>query len=158
MGVHIIKKLEKIELPSTVKLIDGATGGFRLIPLFQQYKNDKFIIIDAINVSEEKSPDLKDPAKNQKGDIYLIPLERLYEILDSNCENPGFISFHQTAVSDVMLLLKKTMDIKISGYLLGINIFEPGIEKNLKTHYSLQLTPGVKKKISKAVKIILENI
>jgi hydrogenase maturation protease len=45
VGIHAIKHLEHERLPSTVHLIDGGTGGFHLLSLFQEY--DPIILIDA---------------------------------------------------------------------------------------------------------------
>jgi len=49
-GVHTIKKLQEENLPSSVLVIDGSTAGFRLFPVFETYRNCKFIIIDAIRI------------------------------------------------------------------------------------------------------------
>ena len=45
VGVHAVKVLEGEILPDHVRLLDGGTGGFHLLSIFQQYK--KIILIDA---------------------------------------------------------------------------------------------------------------
>lgn len=45
VGVHAIRELEKAEVPANVHLLDGGTGGFHLLSLFQEY--DPIIVIDA---------------------------------------------------------------------------------------------------------------
>ena len=45
VGVHAIRDLEKEHLPEYVTLMDGGTGGFHLLSLFQEY--DPIIVIDA---------------------------------------------------------------------------------------------------------------
>ena len=45
VGVHAIRELEKTEVPERVSLLDGGTGGFHLLSLFQEY--DPIIVIDA---------------------------------------------------------------------------------------------------------------
>jgi len=45
VGVHAIRRLEKVGLPREVTLFDGGTGGFQLLSLFQEY--DPIIMIDA---------------------------------------------------------------------------------------------------------------
>ncbi len=45
VGVHAIRSLEHESLPSRVTLLDGGTGGFHLLSLFQEY--DPIILIDA---------------------------------------------------------------------------------------------------------------
>ncbi len=157
VGIHIINKLKKLKLPSNVELIDGATGGFSLIPIFEKYKNDTFIIVDAIKVLDEQ-PVASHESSEKKGDLYLIPLDKLYSSITENYKNPGFISFHQTAISDVLILMLGTLKIKIRGYFLGINILEPFEELDLKKHYSMQLSPEIKDKIKAAIEIIKKHI
>lgn len=45
VGVHSIKYLRDKEIPEAVDLMDGGTGGFQLLSLFNQY--DHLILIDA---------------------------------------------------------------------------------------------------------------
>lgn len=45
VGVHAIRALEKVEFPDSVQLMDGGTGGFHLLSLFQDF--DPIIVIDA---------------------------------------------------------------------------------------------------------------
>ena len=45
VGVHAIRALEEEILPPSVRLLDGGTGGFHLLSLFQEY--DPIIVIDA---------------------------------------------------------------------------------------------------------------
>lgn len=45
VGVHAIRELEKAGVPSGVQLLDGGTGGFHLLSLFEEY--DPIVFIDA---------------------------------------------------------------------------------------------------------------
>lgn len=45
IGVHSLKEMEKMKWPDHVDLLDGGTGGFVLLSLFQDYQT--MIIIDA---------------------------------------------------------------------------------------------------------------
>jgi hydrogenase maturation protease len=45
IGVHAVRYLEGKSFPDHIKILDGGTGGFHLLSLFQQYK--KIIMIDA---------------------------------------------------------------------------------------------------------------
>jgi hydrogenase maturation protease len=45
VGVHAISHLNVKRFPSTVQLLDGGTGGFHLLALFEEY--DPIVIIDA---------------------------------------------------------------------------------------------------------------
>lgn len=45
VGVHAVRILGKIPFPGHISFLDGGTGGFHLLSVFQQYK--KIIMIDA---------------------------------------------------------------------------------------------------------------
>ena len=45
VGVHVVREMEKNEYPDHVEILDGGTGGFHLLSVFQQFK--KIILIDA---------------------------------------------------------------------------------------------------------------
>lgn len=45
IGIHIVKALNGIKLPTNVDVVDGGTGGFHLLSLLQEYK--KIIFVDA---------------------------------------------------------------------------------------------------------------
>jgi len=245
-GIHVINKLKKIKLPPHVEIIDGGTSGFKLISIFNEHKNDRFLIIDAVVASaaleiiknshksrhnltdentvknaekkenllksqaaksrietgvqeerikaEEESEDIAAiatkpltktekeragisgiieetvsktwgkeketfPRTNNKGDIYVVPFDDLYEICPTSYDNKEFISFHPPGLIDIISLLRKTFKIKIKGYLIGINILSP--DKGSKTanlKYSLKLSDSIRKKIPDIIGIILKYI
>jgi hydrogenase maturation protease len=45
IGVEVVNRIDKEKLPESVDVLDGGTGGFHLLHLFDEY--DRFIIIDA---------------------------------------------------------------------------------------------------------------
>ena len=45
VGVHVVRALEKVQLPSNVECLDGGTGGFVLLEPLQSA--DQIILIDA---------------------------------------------------------------------------------------------------------------
>jgi hydrogenase maturation protease len=45
IGVHAVRILEERTYPANIRFLDGGTGGFHLLSIFQQYK--KIILIDA---------------------------------------------------------------------------------------------------------------
>lgn len=51
IGVKSIEYMQDKSFPDNVNLLDGGTGGFHLLSLFQEY--DRFIIIDATIGGEE---------------------------------------------------------------------------------------------------------
>lgn len=170
IGVHVAKIIEKMNLPSYVKIIDGATAGFGLIPILETYKNSKFLIVDAMKMSNYSS--LKDKStrkssfqegskksnkKSTKGDIYTIPLSEVYNISKSNFPNLEFISFHQTGLMDVLNLLYMTSKIKINGYLIGINICDNNDTDSIRT-FSMKLSTEIEQKIPKIIEILKKYI
>lgn len=45
VGVHAVRRLERASWPPHVKLLDGGTGGFHLLSLFQEF--DRIVLVDA---------------------------------------------------------------------------------------------------------------
>ena len=45
VGIHAIRKMEEMDWPDHVKLLDGGTGGFHMLSILQEYKT--IIMIDA---------------------------------------------------------------------------------------------------------------
>jgi len=45
IGVHVVKELEKVDLPSHIEILDGGTGGFHLLSYLQDYP--EVILVDA---------------------------------------------------------------------------------------------------------------
>ncbi len=45
IGVHVIKYLEGQDMPSHISLLDGGTGGFYILSVFEEFQN--IIMIDA---------------------------------------------------------------------------------------------------------------
>ncbi len=45
VGVHAVRQLERLPLPPNVRVVDGGTGGFHLLPLFDDC--DSILMIDA---------------------------------------------------------------------------------------------------------------
>lgn len=45
VGVHAVRRMEPETWPPNVKLLDGGTGGFHLLSLFQEY--ERIVLIDA---------------------------------------------------------------------------------------------------------------
>jgi len=164
IGVHTIKKLTEEKLPHHALIVDGSTAGFRLLTIFETYKNCKFIIIDAIKISYGATDSLifsintkNKKTIHQKGDIYLIPLSDLYNITRSEYYTNDFISFHQTGLMDVIKLFSLTHNVKISGYLIGVNIGEKDKAGN-ETAFSVKLSPIIKRKIPEIIKLIKKHL
>jgi hydrogenase maturation protease len=100
IGIHAIEYLKKKEFPDFVDVLDGGTGGFHLLELFQQY--NRIIIIDA-------TLDLNEP-----GTVRLI--EPKY-----STDYPKSLSAHDIGLKDLVesaMLLGNTPKV----YLIVISI------------------------------------
>ena len=51
IGIEVVNRMDKNNLPEHVDILDGGTGGFHLLHLFDEYK--KFIIIDAAITNDD---------------------------------------------------------------------------------------------------------
>ncbi len=51
VGVHVVRRLQRMPLPPEVEVIDGGTGGFELLALCRGRK--KIIIVDAMQIDAE---------------------------------------------------------------------------------------------------------
>jgi len=154
IGVHIVKKLQEEDIPAGVLVIDGSTAGFRLFPLFETYRNCKFIIIDAVGISRDV---YGEKHSSCRGNLYEIPLKNFYDIAGSGYPGTDFISFHQTALIDVLKLFYLTYGIKIDGFFIGININGKS-SKNNTFIFSTKLSEAVEKKIPKIIGLVKKNI
>lgn len=151
VGVKVVRELQQSEkLPPTVKLVDGATGGFSLLPIFETYKHCKFIIVDAIRVVNIFSKE-----KNTRGAIYVIPLDKLYEANKNVAEHQSFefLSLHEPGLMDVLTLMYLTSQVKIKGYLVGISILTED-KYDVPFEFSLNLSPEIEKKVPEIIRII----
>jgi hydrogenase maturation protease len=129
VGVHLIRYLQGKILPCDVELIDGAAGGFDLLPFIQD--SDRVIIVDAIK------------AKGDPGEIYKFGPE------DYDTD-----SFPQTSLHDVCL--KDVFNIvKLTGPLPSITIF--GVEPKT-VDWGMELTEVVRAVLPRLGELVLKEI
>jgi len=123
IGIHAIEYLKKKEFPDFVELLDGGTGGFHLLELFQKYS--RIIIIDATL------------DQNEPGTVRVI--EPKY-----STDYPKSLSAHDIGLKDLVessMLLGDTpkiylIVISINNFQdLGIGISEI-LQKSFETIYS----------------------
>jgi hydrogenase maturation protease len=132
IGVHTLRELEKLEWPDHVDLLDGGTGGFVLLSLFQDYKN--IVIIDATLSNEPE------------GTIKVLKPKFAKDF-------PKSLSTHELGLKDMIesaILLGKVPNL----HLIVINI-EPDQKLNM------EVRPQIKKRIPEVietVKDVLRNI
>ena len=150
VGVHIIHQLQKMDFSSSILFVDGATAGFKLLTLFENYKHAKFIIIDALKITNNKPSDHTD-----RSSIYVIPLKDFYKINSSEYLENGFISFHQTSISDVLDLLYVSHRTRISGFFIGINISKT---LDMDNEVGLPLSMGLSENIEALVPRVIDTV
>jgi len=129
VGVHVVKRLEDINLPSYVEVLDGGTLGLDL--LFYIEGRKKVIVIDAVK------------AGGSPGTIY--------RFADSDIEAKANISFSAHHID--------FMDVLKTAHFLGRNpeITFIGIEpKNISE--GLKLSPEIEGKIPKVIDLVMREI
>ena len=95
VGIHVIRALEKEELPPNVSLMDGGTGGLHLISWIQDY--NRIIMVDATL------------DHNPPGTIRLIRPRYATDF-------PPLMSAHEVGLRDMieaMILTEKLPDIQL---------------------------------------------
>ena len=129
VGIHVIRTLEKEELPSNVSLMDGGTGGLHLISWIQDY--DRIIMVDATLDS------------NPPGTVRLIRPRYATDF-------PPLMSAHEIGLRDMieaMISTEKLPDIQLI-VVSAEDISEVGME----------LTPVVEAAVPKVVEMIKQII
>jgi hydrogenase maturation protease len=129
IGVHTLYELQKMDWPDQVDLLDGGTGGFVLLSLFQEYKN--LIIIDA-TLSEEPEGTIKVLTPRFSKDF------------------PKSLSTHELGLKDMIesaILLEQVPNI----HLITVSI-------NPKQEMSTNMTPHIKAKIPEVIMTVQEVV
>ena len=110
IGVHTINELEKHDLPRSIEIYDGGTGGFKLIDLMHEAK--RVIFIDAVEIDKVpgtvttfKSKDVHSLLPKKKYSLHetdLLEVIRMAELLDNPPEieivgiQPKTINYYTT--------------------------------------------------------------
>jgi hydrogenase maturation protease len=129
IGVHLIRYLQKDKLPDDVELIDGATGGFDLLPFIQDA--ERVIIVDAVK------------GQGAPGDIYKFGPE------DYETDSFPKTSLHDVCLKDIFNI------VKLTGPLPSITIF--GVEPKT-MDWGMELTDEVKAILPRLGELVLKEI
>ncbi len=127
VGVHIVQKMEKIDLPDYVEVLDGGTGGFFLMNVFDDY--GKVIFLDAT----------MDGKKG--GSITLLKPKFAADF-------PKVLSVHDVGLKDMVEALY-LQDKLPEMHLITISV--EGIQP-----MTIEMTKNVKDSIPKTIDIILQ--
>lgn len=126
VGVHLVQKMETLDLPDYMDILDGGTGGFLLLNYFEAYGH--IIFVDATMDG------------NSEGTISLIKPKFASDF-------PSALSVHDVGLKD-MVEAVYLMDSKPQIQLFTISI------KEMKP-MTLELSPKVENAISKTIDKIL---
>ncbi len=127
VGVHVVHRMEKMQLPEYMDVLDGGTGGFFLMNVFDEYQ--KIIMVDATMDGQ--------PA----GTIKIIRPKFASDY-------PKTLSVHDVGLKDMieaLYLQEKLPDI----YLMTISI-------EVMHPMKVGMTEPVEKSVDKAIEQILE--
>ena len=130
IGVHVIRALEKKNLPGNVTLMDGGTTGFELIRLFEGMS--KVIIIDAM-----------------KADLEVGSVVRLSPADIESYQDLPF-SVHQTGISTII------KQGKINYPFTELVIL--GVAVNSYDTFATELSIAIQQKLPTILRAVLEEI
>lgn len=129
IGVHVVRALEKVDLPESIKLLDGGTGSFNLLEPMRSA--EKIILIDAM-IDE-----------NEVGTVRLIRPR-------FSKDYPRTLTAHDIGLKDLLdafYLLGETPEITL--FAVTIPTFH---------ELAIDLSPQMKPVVSKVLEMILEEL
>jgi len=127
IGIHVVRRLNEMELPDGIEAIDGATFTLDLLPFFQEA--EKILIVDA--VKGDKSP----------GAIYYLTPHNLIH------EEERILSLHQIGFLDVIETAEKL------GYCAETRIL--GIEPS-DISWGMELSDTLQKEFDRIIDAVIE--
>lgn len=130
VGIHAVKRLKEIDLPSDVEVLDGGTSGFDLLDEIEGRK--RVIVIDAVKAGEKP------------GTIYRFSGD------DVEAKRKALVSLHDIDLADILNLAG------ILGKRPQITVI--GIEPKCIEEFGLELSPEVEDKIPVIIELVMEEI
>ena len=129
IGVHVIRKLQKINLPDNVELLDIGVDSFSLI--LHAPGRKKIIIVDAVK------------SGSGAGNIYRLSTNEIER------EKDKFLSLHQIGIEDILAFLQTN--------IISTEIIIIGIEPS-EIKWGIELSSCLKEKIPQIITAILKEI
>lgn len=131
VGVHVARRLQSMDLPPEVEVLDGGTEGLNLLDSIEGRK--KVIVIDAMKTGQ--------------------PPGTIYRFLDKDIEErpKSWLSLHDIDMTD-LLKLADLLDVKKP------EIIVIGIEAKDMESADLELSPEIEAKIPEVIKFVLKEI
>jgi hydrogenase maturation protease len=131
VGVHVVQRLQKMDLPSHVEVLDGGTSGFDLLDDIEGRK--KVVVVDA--VKGEQPP----------GTIYRMTTEDIEETPKSR------LSLHDIDMTDLLKLVDLFEIEKPEIVIIGI---EP---KDIESA-SLELSQEIEARVPRLIELVMREI
>ena len=131
VGVHVIKQLEKENLPSTIELVDGGTSTLDTLGFFLDYK--KVIVVDCLRAGLEP------------GTIYKIKPEDIENYQKEN------LSIHDVQILDVVKMANM-MNKYPEVVIFGIEPEKIGLDLEM-TEIMVSKIPEIVSNIKKELKL-----
>jgi hydrogenase maturation protease len=131
VGVHVARRMQGMDLPPDVDVMDGATGGFDLLDDIEGRK--KVIVVDTVNGGEAP------------GTIYRMTAEDIEETEKAR------LSLHEIDVTDLLKLADLFEIQKPEIVIIGI---EP---KDMDSA-SMELSPEIEAKVPRLIELVMKEI
>ncbi|MFQ6117317.1 MAG: hydrogenase maturation protease [Candidatus Bipolaricaulia bacterium] len=129
VGVHVIRRLQELELPPGVEPVDGGTAGIDLLPVFKEAA--RVIVVDAVR------------AGGEAGSIYRFGPKELEEA------SQEALSLHQLSLGEV-LQAASLLGIEPEVTIIGVEPKQiaPGME----------ISPELTEALPRVIEVILEEL
>ncbi|WP_052299962.1 hydrogenase maturation protease [Ferroglobus placidus] len=129
VGIEVVKRLKKLELPEEVDLIEGGTLSFQLINFFDNY--DKIVVVDAVKTGRKP------------GSVVRLEMNEFFDFSKISVLTSHDFDFF--TVAKVLSMIREIPEIVV----IGVEV------ENLS---GFEMSDSVRKSINEAVKKILEEI
>ena len=139
VGVHVVERLQTLDLPGNVEVIDGGTAGLNVLSLAADV--DRLVIIDALRAGREPGTICKLRFKGKEAN----ELARVF-----GPDSRAKISLHQLGLIDALAATEKLGCMPGEIVIIGVEPKE--------INYGLELTEQVKLKVLEIVNTVLEEI
>jgi hydrogenase maturation protease len=130
VGVHVVNRLQEMDLPPGVEVVDGGTNSYDLVDFFCQ--SGRIIIVDAMK------------AGGQPGIIYRAPLKELGLKPEENA-----VSIHQMHFIEAMHM------VNLLGHYPETLVF--GVEPDI-IDWGTELSPEVERSLPRVVDLVRQEI
>ncbi len=132
LGVHVVRELERIGLPESVKIIDAGTRGVDV--LLRMEGVEKLVIIDAAELYQE-------PGRvHRLTDEYIRPSDR------------NLISLHEFGLEDAIELARQILADRFPSKVI---VFAVEVEK---VEEGAELSPKLRRALPEIIKVILKEL